>query len=195
MNNTSISDTDPKLKRRHKDKEKKKKSKNKKRDHSDKDRVKIKPEGKKKRRYDSSDSDGAEKKFRYDSSESESEDRVALPANQIYSSSIVPQMPSPVIVDLVIPKEVDTNADVSISAPYLESKKMSKLEFFASLKNSEDKKGVVGTVHARGKRDGDIAVSGGNAGDWSCPKCSTSNFKNSNQCQKCHALKRITQYR
>jgi hypothetical protein len=201
-------------KKQHKDK--KRKSKNKKRRHGDDEKI-IEKEGKKKRRYDSSDSEGEIKQRRYDSSDSDGETKKrrydssdsdgdvkkrkddvskselqgkeALNSNHAFSNHLrVSTEP------LAICSEIG-NADVSTSSQDTAPKKISKLEFFASLKYSEDKKGVVGTVHARGKRDNDNVASAGNPGDWTCPKCSTSNFKNSNQCQKCHALKRITQYR
>jgi rubredoxin len=80
-----------------------------------------------------------------------------------------------------------------------EAPKISKSDFFAQLRMQESRRGVVGTVHAKGKSSGP-GVTGGAPGtapsqDWTCPKCGASNYKHFNECQKCHALKRLTTYR
>lgn len=69
----------------------------------------------------------------------------------------------------------------------------SKIDFFSQLIKEESKKGQIGTAHAVGKDKNQLPTS--SSQDWICPKCSTSNFKNSNQCQKCRALKRMSTYR
>ena len=74
------------------------------------------------------------------------------------------------------------------------AKPVSKVDFFNQLLQEENKKGQIGTAHAVGKDNG-VAGAASGSNDWECPKCSTSNFKNSNQCQKCHALKRMSTYR
>lgn len=76
--------------------------------------------------------------------------------------------------------------------------KISKMDFFAQLRMQESRRGSVGTVHAKSKASasgGMSATAGPASQDWNCPKCGASNYKHFNECQKCHALKRLTTYR
>jgi rubredoxin len=76
--------------------------------------------------------------------------------------------------------------------------KVSKSDFFAQLRLQESRRGAVGTVHAKGKASassGSGPALAGASQDWTCPKCGASNYKHFNECQKCHALKRLTTYR
>ena len=85
---------------------------------------------------------------------------------------------------LIIPSAVETSS-------------VNVLDFFAKLQEAESKKEKVGTVHARRKDPYPYSSkeTSGNKGDWNCPKCETTNFKHSIQCTRCHAMKRITEYR
>ncbi len=69
----------------------------------------------------------------------------------------------------------------------------SKLDFFSKLMAKERLAPRVGTFHAVGKKsdNGSAEVSK----DWTCPKCSTSNYRHSHQCQKCKAVKRMSDWR
>lgn len=74
---------------------------------------------------------------------------------------------------------------------------VSKQAFFAQLLAKEGSKGSksVGTVHALGKREQESTQQAANSGDWECYKCGTSNFRQSVQCHKCKAMKRLTEWR
>lgn len=147
------------------------KKKSKKSDHSSKKKSKKdKKEKHKRRRYDSSD---------------EEDSQPIIKRQQVDNSSEGPGPETKAAVDELEPPG-------AADALYI-SKPVSKLDFFNHLLRDESMKGQVGTAHAVG-REANAASAASNQ-DWTCPKCSTSNFKNSNQCQKCHALKRLSQYR
>ena len=69
--------------------------------------------------------------------------------------------------------------------------------FFATLKAREAAVAPVGTFHATGKRrdDGKLEPADGVSTDWSCHKCAASNFRQTVQCHKCKAMKRMTTWR
>lgn len=70
-------------------------------------------------------------------------------------------------------------------------------DFFATLKAREAAVGPVGTFHATGRRrdDGKLEPEDGLSTDWSCHKCAASNFRQTVQCHKCKAMKRMTTWR
>mmetsp|Transcript_6322 Transcript_6322/g.9547 ORF Transcript_6322/g.9547 Transcript_6322/m.9547 type:complete len:150 (-) Transcript_6322:44-493(-) len=68
----------------------------------------------------------------------------------------------------------------------------SKADFFASLLAREKAKPPIGTFHAVGKKADTEAEA---SKDWTCPKCMTSNYRHSHQCQKCKAIKRLSEWR
>jgi hypothetical protein len=70
----------------------------------------------------------------------------------------------------------------------------SKSDFFEKLLAQEKSKPPVGTFHAVGKKTSDMQSAEASK-DWTCPKCSTSNYRHSHQCQKCKAIKRLTEWR
>ena len=70
----------------------------------------------------------------------------------------------------------------------------SKSDFFAKLLAQEKSKPPVGTFHTVGKKASDMQTAEASK-DWTCPKCSTSNYRHSHQCQKCKAIKRLTEWR
>jgi trehalose/maltose hydrolase-like predicted phosphorylase len=72
---------------------------------------------------------------------------------------------------------------------------VSKSAFFASLFAAESRKPATGTIHAVGKKSGMESDKKSSTGDWECPKCCSSNFKQSIQCHKCKAMKRMSSYR
>jgi hypothetical protein len=92
---------------------------------------------------------------------------------------------------------ITTTATTTVTASVTTTmtKTVSRMDFFKQLAEEEGKKGQVGTAHAVVKDSYGSEPSDGTSQDWVCPKCSKSNFKNSNQCQKCHALKRMSQFR
>ena len=74
----------------------------------------------------------------------------------------------------------------------------SKLDFFAKLTATEASKPSVGTMHANAARMEKIiereAVKNGQ-GEWVCAKCGATNIKYNVSCEKCHAAKRLKEYR
>jgi hypothetical protein len=96
---------------------------------------------------------------------------------------------------LVESTNVDQEIIESAEAPTLETK-LSKAKYFAKLLEAESNKPQTGTIHSVGKKqDGGTETKATNSGDWECPRCCTSNFKNSIQCQKCKGMKRMSTYR
>ena len=69
----------------------------------------------------------------------------------------------------------------------------STLDFFAQLHRAEAQKPALGTIHATGRTASEAHAKA--SSDWECQKCGESNFSNSADCRKCHALKRLTTYR
>jgi hypothetical protein len=69
-----------------------------------------------------------------------------------------------------------------------------KADFFAQLLARENAKPPVGTCHAVGKKNAE-GESTENSRDWNCHKCLTSNYRHSHQCQKCKAMKRMSEWR
>ena len=67
------------------------------------------------------------------------------------------------------------------------------LSFFAQLHREEAQKPALGTIHAAGRTVSEARAKAST--DWECQKCGESNFSNSADCRKCHALKRLTTYR
>jgi hypothetical protein len=67
-------------------------------------------------------------------------------------------------------------------------------DFFTTLQEIESRNMFVGTVHTKTK-DPMGPQKRENSGDWNCAKCGTTNFKHTVQCTKCHAMKRISEYR
>ena len=65
--------------------------------------------------------------------------------------------------------------------------------FFDALKESEAQKESVGTIHAIGGDQRKVVEE--TSDDWNCYKCNASNFKQSIQCHKCHAMRRLNDYR
>lgn len=146
------------------------------------------------------------KRRRHDSSSSESEDSVTKqrprrhdsPENRDHELQDGVHIPSGEREDMQLTESkqapaLETSAETFVRIA--ESTTVSKLDFFEILRRKEARTDPIGTVHALGRKDAAAGPSGTNKGDWTCPKCSTSNFKNSNQCSKCHALKRLSQYR
>ena len=77
-------------------------------------------------------------------------------------------------------------------------KPVSKVSFFAQLRASEASKPSVGTLHANAARMEKIiekeAIKYG-VGEWICVKCNATNIKYNVTCEKCHAMKRLKEYR
>ena len=69
----------------------------------------------------------------------------------------------------------------------------STLDFFAQLHRAEAQKPALGTIHATARTTSEVDTKA--SSDWECQKCGESNFSNSADCRKCHALKRLTTYR
>ena len=68
--------------------------------------------------------------------------------------------------------------------------------FFAKLTHQEMNKPKIGSIHSIGKkRDISKMSTVVSSGDWECVKCSTTNFKNCIQCQKCKSMKKMTEWR
>jgi hypothetical protein len=79
-------------------------------------------------------------------------------------------------------------AELSIAAT-------SKSDFFAKLFAKEKLAPPVGTFHATGKKSDESHAPHESTTDWLCPKCNTSNYRHSHQCQKCKAVKRLSAWR
>lgn len=99
--------------------------------------------------------------------------------------------------------ESDTKGDLvepikeeALSVPSVSSAG-SKAAFFANLLAVEKTK-TVGTLHANADRMKKLmekeAIKNGE-GEWICAKCSAKNIKYNLQCEKCHAMKRLKEYR
>jgi hypothetical protein len=71
----------------------------------------------------------------------------------------------------------------------------SKTDFFSQLLAKEKRAPPVGTFHATGKKSDTPSGGADLSTDWLCPKCNTSNYRHSHQCQKCKAVKRMTTWR
>jgi hypothetical protein len=71
----------------------------------------------------------------------------------------------------------------------------SKSDFFSKLLAKEKRAPPVGTFHATGKKSDSQGSGSDSSTDWLCPKCNTSNYSHSHQCQKCKAVKRMTVWR
>ncbi|CAM9353365.1 unnamed protein product [Choristocarpus tenellus] len=71
-----------------------------------------------------------------------------------------------------------------------------KKDFFNELRQQEAKKGRLGTVHASTKPVGGTSHPVlEKSRDWDCLKCGKSNYRKASECDKCHALKRMTLWR
>jgi hypothetical protein len=162
------------------------------------------PQSKKKRHKHEKRKKKSHKRRRHDSSSSESDDSVAKQRPRRHDSPEIKEeeLPHrtralPSNLDIAPREQSPTHTASSEPAPPVigDATTVSKLDFFEMLRRKEASVGPIGTVHSLGRKDSTAGASGVNKGDWICPKCSTSNFKNSNQCSKCHALKRLSQYR
>jgi len=78
---------------------------------------------------------------------------------------------------------------------FCSSSGLSKHDFFKELISLESRKPIVGTIHTAKKNQAVNLLENLKSNDWNCSKCSTSNFRQSSQCQKCGALKKITEWR
>ena len=67
--------------------------------------------------------------------------------------------------------------------------------FFAQLQSEEAKKDSVGTVHATGGEQQKVDQDAQGRDDWTCYKCNATNFKQSIECHKCRAMRRLNDYR
>lgn len=105
------------------------------------------------------------------------------------------------------PTEIDEDAQPSISHVVKDTAQQaddrvsentksekSKTDFFAELLARENSKPPVGTFHAVGKKTTEASL-GEASRDWTCHKCLTSNYRHSHQCQKCKAMKRMSEWR
>ena len=95
--------------------------------------------------------------------------------NEILASSLVSNAPSEAI-------------------PIAIEKSSTKVSFFAQLKAAEASKPAIGTIHANAARMEKEAIKNG-VGEWVCGKCNTTNIKYNVTCEKCHAMKRLKEYR
>ena len=68
-------------------------------------------------------------------------------------------------------------------------------EFFANLIATETGKPIIGTIHHKDKKDTLSAPLQQKSTEWVCSKCNTPNIRQATQCQKCRALKKITEWR
>jgi len=132
-------------------------------------------------------------KKRHDSSD-ESEDSDAIKFRRRKLNSDDNSKESSIVNDI----DISLNSKDDISHPINTSKvegdsQLSTKDFFAKLMLKEINQPRIGTVHHIGKKaDG---VSERSSNDWLCPKCGTSNFRQSIQCTKCRCLKKITEWR
>ena len=61
--------------------------------------------------------------------------------------------------------------------------------FFDQLKEAEAGKPQVGSIHAMGHQPGNKEQEKND--DWECYKCNTNNFKQSIECTKCKAMRKL----
>lgn len=91
--------------------------------------------------------------------------------------------------------QLPSPASVPAPAAGLPIAATSKSDFFAKLFAKEKLAPPVGTFHATGKKSDESHAPHESTTDWLCPKCNTSNYRHSHQCQKCKAVKRLSAWR
>jgi hypothetical protein len=92
-------------------------------------------------------------------------------------------------------EDVNLNLSRPGPPPEVTTTATSKSDFFAKLFAKEKLAPPVGTFHATGKKSDEAHAPHESTTDWLCPKCNTSNYRHSHQCQKCKAVKRLSVWR
>ena len=146
---------------------------------------------KKRRRHDSiSESDSPEKRQRHDSEHDSDSDSVDSDTAEFEKQEIggIDDREDRKGIDETSRNEYDAEV-VTVAA------NKSKLTFFQELLLKEGKAQPIGTFHSTGKKQKTEAEQASNSGDWLCHKCQFKNQKYSQQCGKCKAMKKMTEYR